>query len=99
MTGTAPRHLIPRHGIPRHVIHCGDCLSVLPGMEAGSVDLVITSPPYNLDLGYGLYEDRLPEAAYLDWMMQVAAEVRRVLRPDGAFFLNIAGSSAHPWLP
>ena len=36
---------------------------------------------------------------YLDWMVQVAGALRRVLRPDGSLFLNIAGSSTQPWLP
>ena len=82
-----------------HTLHCGDCLAILPTLASRSVDLVITSPPYNLDLNYGLYQDKLPEAAYLNWMMAIATELRRVLRPDGAFFLNIAGSSSAPWLP
>ena len=82
-----------------YAIHCGDCLEVLPRLADASVDLVITSPPYNLDLDYSSYEDKLPEAAYLDWMVRVATELKRALRPDGAFFLNIAGSSSAPWLP
>ncbi len=83
----------------RHTLHCGDCLEVLPQIEAGSVDVVVTSPPYNLGIAYSGYADRRGEAEYLDWMVRVAAELRRVLRPDGSFFLNIAGSSTEPWLP
>ncbi len=78
---------------------CGDCLELLPAMEAGSVDVVVTSPPYNIGLGYGAYDDTKGEAAYLDWMVEVASAVRRVMRPDGSFFLNISGSSRSPWLP
>jgi site-specific DNA-methyltransferase (adenine-specific) len=72
---------------------------VLAGMAASSVDVVVTSPPYNLDLRYGAYRDRLEEGAYLDWMVEVATALRRVMKPDGSFFLNISGSSARPWLP
>jgi len=82
-----------------HEIHCGDCLEILPTLEAESVDLVVTSPPYNLGIAYNQYADRRDEADYLDWMVRVAREVRRVLRPDGSFFLNVAGSSAAPWVP
>src|SRR4051812_12705222 len=32
-------------------------------------------------------------------MVEVAAALRRVMRPDGSFFLNIAGSSSAPWIP
>ena len=80
-------------------LHCGDCLEILPLFADASVDIVVTSPPYNLDLSYGTYQDRLPETAYLDWMVAVATELKRTLRPDGALFLNIAGSSSAPWLP
>ncbi len=82
-----------------HRLHCGDCLDILPRLPAASVDIVVTSPPYNLGLAYGQYRDRRDEGEYLDWMVAVAAALRRVLRPDGSFFLNIAGSSSEPWLP
>jgi site-specific DNA-methyltransferase (adenine-specific) len=78
---------------------CGDCLEVLPRLAAESVDVVVTSPPYNIGLGYATYDDRRDEAAYLDWMVAVCGAVRRVLRQDGSFFLNISGSSRSPWLP
>ncbi len=77
----------------------GDCLEVLEGLEAGSIDVVVTSPPYNLGIAYSAYGDRRAEAEYLDWMVRVSAALQRVLRPDGSFFLNIAGSSTQPWLP
>jgi len=78
---------------------CGDCLDILPTLDAASVDVAVTSPPYNIGLGYRSYDDRREETAYLDWMVSVATAVRRVLRPDGSFFLNISGSSKSPWLP
>ena len=84
---------------PAPVLLTGDCLGVLAGMPAGSVDVVVTSPPYNLGLGYSAYRDRREEAEYLDWMLAVATALRRVMRPDASFFLNISGSSSRPWLP
>ena len=68
-------------------------------MPPGSVDVVVTSPPYNLGIAYSAYDDGRAEADYLDWMERVAVAVRRVMHPDGSFFLNIAGSSTRPWLP
>ncbi|OUI95396.1 DNA methyltransferase [Acetobacter indonesiensis] len=88
-----------RYKVGRQEIVRGDCLRVLRRMQADSVDVVVTSPPYNIGLSYRSYPDRKEEAHYLDWMMEVAAGLRRVLRPDGSFFLNISGSSAQPWLP
>jgi site-specific DNA-methyltransferase (adenine-specific) len=82
----------------QHIV-CGDCLDVLPGLPEASIDVVVTSPPYNLGLTYRAYDDRREEEDYLAWMLRVAVELRRVMRPDGSFFLNIAGSPRAPWLP
>ena len=38
------------------------------GMAAGSVDAVVTSPPYNLNIKYGAYEDAKPRDQYLAWL-------------------------------
>jgi site-specific DNA-methyltransferase (adenine-specific) len=85
--------------IAPHRLHCGDCLAVLADLPADSADIVVTSPPYNLDLAYGAYNDRLTETAYLDWMVAVCTALRRVMKPDASFFLNISGSNSRPWLP
>jgi len=90
---------IYRHTVGRHQIYRGDCLRVLGRLAPASVDVVITSPPYNLGLRYGIYNDRRGEAEYLDWFMTIAEAIKRVLRPDGSFFLNLTGSSKRPWLP
>jgi site-specific DNA-methyltransferase (adenine-specific) len=82
-----------------HRLMSGDCLAVLPTLDAGTVDVVVTSPPYNLGLAYRGYHDRRAEDEYLDWLTRVASEVRRVMKPDASFFLNISGSSSAPWLP
>jgi site-specific DNA-methyltransferase (adenine-specific) len=71
----------------------------MPALQAGSVDVVVTSPPYNLGLGYRSYADRRAEEDYLSWLVAVAGQVRRLLRPDGSFFLNVSGTSSQPWLP
>ena len=62
-----------------HRLICGDCLAVLPTIDAGSVDVVVTSPPYNLGLTYRGYDDRRSEDDYLDWLTHVASAVRRVM--------------------
>jgi site-specific DNA-methyltransferase (adenine-specific) len=82
-----------------HTILQGDCLALLPGLAPESFDVVVTSPPYNLDLAYSAYQDSRTEAEYLAWMVRVCTEVRRVLAADGSFFLNISGSNSRPWLP
>jgi len=95
----APEPAIRRHSIGRHLLYRGDCLSVMKRLAPQSVDVVVTSPPYNIGLLYNTYSDRRKEEEYLDWMTSVAQGIKRVLRPDGSFFLNITGSSTMPWLP
>ncbi len=68
-------------------------------LPAESVDIVVTSPPYNLDIAYTSFRDDAPRIAYLDWCAQWAAEVRRVLKPGGSFFLNVGAAPANPWFP
>ena len=47
-------------------IHTGDCLKSMCAIVDESVDLVVTSPPYNLGITYRNYEDRLVKNAYLN---------------------------------
>lgn len=82
-----------------HRLICADCLSALPSLEANSVDVIVTSPPYNLGLGYRRYKDVRAEHEYLEWLIAVACELRRVMKQDGSFFLNMSGSPTAPWLP
>ncbi len=71
----------------------------MAALPAESVDLVVTSPPYNLDIAYASFRDNAPRADYLEWSGRWAAEVRRVLKPDGSFFLNVGAAPANPLLP
>jgi site-specific DNA-methyltransferase (adenine-specific) len=64
-----------------------------------SVDLVVTSPPYNLGISYGKYSDQQDRRSYLEWCGKWARRVRRLLKPDGSFFLNIGSAPSNPMLP
>jgi len=68
-------------------------------LAEGSVDLVVTSPPYNLGISYGKYSDRQDRRSYLGWCGEWAAQVRRVLKSNGSFFLNIGAAPSNPMLP
>jgi site-specific DNA-methyltransferase (adenine-specific) len=76
-----------------------DCIKGMSRLAEGSVDLVVTSPPYNLGISYGKYSDREDRRSYLGWCGEWAGQVRRVLKPDGSFFLNIGASPSNPMLP
>jgi site-specific DNA-methyltransferase (adenine-specific) len=75
----------------------GDCLTVLQTMPEASVKASVFSPPYNLKKKYSLYNDDIPDAAYLADMGNAAMELRRVTRPDGHVFLNMGWNTKHPW--
>jgi len=79
------------------MILTGDCLEILPTLDAESVQCCVTSPPY-----YGLRDYRVAgqiglERTYLEYvekLVRVFREVWRVLRPDGTLWLNLGDSYA-----
>ena len=62
------------------------------------VDLIITSPPYNLGKShhtgsnrfksYGEYDDNMPEKLYQQWQIEVLNECYRILKPSGSMWYN-----------
>ena len=82
----------PRSGIPgtdERQRATGQDLDVLRSLPDGSVDLVVTSPPYALvsKKAYG----NVSAAEYVDWFRPFATEIHRVLRDTGSFALNLGG--------
>jgi site-specific DNA-methyltransferase (adenine-specific) len=95
-----PVPVAPRpEGAPQFHIKRMDCVAGLRQMEAESVDVVVTSPPYNLGIDYSTYQDSKSHPEYLDWCAEWAREIFRVLKEDGSFFLNIGASSSNPAFP
>jgi site-specific DNA-methyltransferase (adenine-specific) len=76
-----------------------DCVKGMSRLADASVDLVVTSPPYNLGISYGKYSDRLDRRSYLRWCGEWAAQIRRILKSNGSFFLNIGAAPSNPMLP
>ncbi len=62
------------------VIYHGDCREVLPTLDAGSVDLVLTDPPYNVGMTYGQHDDRMDPDSYATWCGQWFAECERIAK-------------------
>jgi site-specific DNA-methyltransferase (adenine-specific) len=58
------------------------------------VHLAFADPPFNIGFDYDAYDDRLTADAYLNWSRKWMAEVVRVLRPDGTFWLAIGDEYA-----
>lgn len=85
-------------------IYQEDCLQTLSRMEDSSVDLIITSPPYNKGAvsyqgdrtkygitdvpQYGVYDDNRTPNEYEEWQKKIIRECLRVLKPTGSLFYN-----------
>ena len=89
----------------RPMLLLGDSLEVLGRMPPDSVDCVMTSPPYwskreYANGGLGLEADWRD---YVRGLARVCGEVKRVLKPEGSFWLNVGDSYSNkrlvgiPW--
>lgn len=93
-SGRNPSALLPNDA-PYYTTTLGaaylqDSLDLLRKLPSGSVNAVITSPPYALHFQkeYG----NVSKADYVDWFLPFAEQILRVLTEDGSFVLNIGGS-------
>lgn len=64
-----------------------DCLEWMRSQPDDSIDIILTSPPYNFDMPYNSYEDRRDD--YRNWLGTWIAEGSRILKPMGRFIINI----------
>lgn len=85
-------------------VHNMDVLEGLRQIDDNSIDIIITSPPYNkaglngkykserwnktIDYGGDINIDNKPEDVYQDWQLEILKECYRVLKKDGLFFYN-----------
>lgn len=73
----------------KNKIICGNCIFLMKEMPDECVDVIVTSPPYNIGVRYNTHKDDMPFDKYLDWIEDVAKGCFRVLKKDGSFFFNI----------
>jgi site-specific DNA-methyltransferase (adenine-specific) len=94
----SPYRVVKRDGTTA-TFYQKDCLiGMKENLQEASVDVVVTSPPYNIGVRYGSYSDSLPREKYLEWIEQVGKGVRRVLADDGSFFLNVGNKPKDQWI-
>ena len=77
--------------------YLGDSLDVLSRMPARSVNVIVTSPPYNLGIRYRTYDDTMPRERYLEWTSRWVKLAAQTLGEDGSLFLNVGGKPTDPW--
>ena len=75
----------------------GDCVEILRTLTEGSVDALVTSPPYNLGVRYRSYDDSIPRQEYLEWTNAWVKAAARVLSAEGSLFLNVGAKPTDPW--
>lgn len=90
-----------------NTIYNEDCMNTMGELEDGSIDGIITSPPYNIaterkdyyyNNGYSDI-DNLTEEEYLNIRTSEFKEFSRIIRVDGAICYNISYHKENPILP
>lgn len=71
-----------------NIIYNTDLIEGFKKIDDNSIDLLMTSPPYNCGIEYDSYNDSRPWEEYLEWCEQWLIEAKRVLKPDGRFAIN-----------
>ena len=67
----------------------GDCVEVMKTLPEGCIDLVVTSPPYGVNVKYDVYDDTIAMEEYWDFTTKWLTEVYRVLKDDGRVAINV----------
>lgn len=81
-----------------NTIYNSDCLEGMEQLPDNSINVIITSPPYNLGethhtggkrfKAYNMFSDNMPEPEYQNWQLKILNECYRILKPDGVMFYN-----------
>lgn len=67
----------------------GDCIEVMRQMPESFVDLIVTSPPYGVNINYDVHDDDMEINQYLDFTRNWMTEAYKVLKDDGRIAINI----------
>ena len=88
------------HQEQTYTLYNEDCITGMrTRLAPGSVDAIVTSPPYNLGTSYKDYDDTMAREDYLQWTDRWATAAAETLNEDGSLFLNIGGKPSNPWGP
>ena len=72
-------------------LRCNDCIEEMKKIPSKSIDCIITSPPYWKGFEYEAYFNSYKQ--YLDWCELWLKECKRILKPNGTFWLNVINDS------
>jgi site-specific DNA-methyltransferase (adenine-specific) len=69
--------------IELNTVHNIDCVKGLKLVDDNSVDLIVTSPPYNVGIDYDTWKDNMSWSNYLNWCQEWLTECFRILKDGG----------------
>ena len=67
----------------------GDCIEVMKTFPESSIDLTVTSPPYNCGIRYDTHDDFMMMDDYWEWTEKWLTELYRITKEDGRVAINI----------
>lgn len=89
-------------------LYNGDCLEVMTNIDKNSIDIVLTSPPYNTSRKNGTlknhqkryisYNDNKTDSEYIKWTLDVFNLINNILKINGCIIYNISYSVSNPSL-
>ncbi len=77
------------------------CQDFMEELNSNSIqfNIVVTSPPYNIGKNYGTYyNDNKPRDEYLDFIDEVGQKIKKILKDNGSFFLNVGNIPSDQWI-
>ena len=82
-------------------IYQEDCLQFMKKIIRNGifVDVIVTSPPYNINKNYRSYVDKKERNEYLSWLSEIASTSYNILKNEASFFLNVSGAPSDSLLP
>lgn len=80
-------------------IYSIDCIKGMRNIKDETVDVVVTSPPYNIGKCYNSYQDNIDDNVFHSWFSDVIVEIKRILTANGSFFLNVGNKPSKPLWP
>jgi len=77
----------PKFAFELDTIIQGDCLDIMKAFPDDCIDLIVTSPPYanNRKKSY----QGVPIEQYVEWFLPISEQLKRILKPEGSFVLDI----------
>ncbi len=75
-------------------IICGDCIEILGRVREPFADLIFADPPFNIGYKYDKYNDRQKRENYIDWTKEWMSACKKVLKPNGSFYIAIGDDYA-----